>query len=117
MSFFEWRYNRAKFWSYNIVLNIISGLLVAWLLFLMVEQWYSMLIYLIYLIYFLWFIFWLKIIIKRLHDLDKTGWMSLLMFVPLANIYLVIICLFFKWTDWENKYGKDPLKKEITKEL
>jgi len=54
---------------------------------------------------------WLSIwaYIKRLHDLDKSGWMSLLMIVPLANIYLFIICGFFKWTEWTNKYGPNPL--------
>jgi len=34
--------------------------------------------------------------VKRLHDLDKKGWISLLLFVPFANIYVFIVCGFFK---------------------
>ena len=47
--------------------------------------------------------------IKRLHDLDKSGWFTLLIFVPFANIYIFIICGFFKWTNWENRFWNDPL--------
>jgi uncharacterized membrane protein YhaH (DUF805 family) len=35
--------------------------------------------------------------------------MALLMFVPIANLYLVIICGFFKGTQGPNKFGPDPL--------
>jgi uncharacterized membrane protein YhaH (DUF805 family) len=34
--------------------------------------------------------------VKRLRDLWKSPWMVLLMFIPLANIYLFVICGFFK---------------------
>lgn len=34
--------------------------------------------------------------VKRLRDLWKSPWMVLLMFIPLANIYLFIICGFFE---------------------
>ena len=47
--------------------------------------------------------------IKRLRDLDKNPWMALLTFVPLANIYLWIICAFFKGTEGQNQYGSNPL--------
>jgi uncharacterized membrane protein YhaH (DUF805 family) len=34
--------------------------------------------------------------IRRLHDLNKSGWLSLLMFLPIINLYLFVICGFFK---------------------
>jgi uncharacterized membrane protein YhaH (DUF805 family) len=40
--------------------------------------------------------------------------MALLMFVPIANLYLVIICGFFKGTQGSNKFGPDPLGGEST---
>jgi hypothetical protein len=43
--------------------------------------------------------------IQRLHDLNKTGWMWLLALVPFANIYLLIILIFFKGTPGRNNYG------------
>ena len=48
--------------------------------------------------------------IKRLHDLDKSWWMALLLLIPFVSIYLFIICGFFKWTKWTNKYGPNPLE-------
>ncbi len=48
--------------------------------------------------------------IGRLHDLDRSGWWSLLGFVPFVNICLGIYLLFAKGTDGENEYGEDPLK-------
>jgi uncharacterized membrane protein YhaH (DUF805 family) len=45
------------------------------------------------------------IVIQRLHDLNKSGWMSLLMLVPLVNIYLMVLVIFFKGTPGRNDYG------------
>ena len=39
--------------------------------------------------------------VKRLHDLDKSGWLILLMFVP-------IVMLFADGTVGPNQYGEDP---------
>ena len=48
----------------------------------------------------------------RLHDLDHTGWLSLLMFIPLVNILFVIYILFFRGTVGDNRYGRDPLLED-----
>ncbi len=45
------------------------------------------------------------IIIQRLHDLNKSGWLSLLILVPFANIYLAILLVFFAGTPGRNDYG------------
>ncbi|WP_323815865.1 DUF805 domain-containing protein [Cellvibrio sp. NN19] len=45
------------------------------------------------------------LMIQRLHDLNKTGWMSLLCLIPLANIYLLVLLIFFKGTEGRNNYG------------
>lgn len=52
------------------------------------------------LIYFL-FVF----TIRRLHDLNKTGWLSLLIIVPLVNIVFGLYILFAKGTQGVNNYG------------
>lgn len=57
----------------------------------------------------LWAYIWITTYMKRLRDLDKSPWMSLLLFVPFANIYLWIICGFFKGSEGENRFGPDPL--------
>lgn len=42
---------------------------------------------------------------RRLHDLNKSGWWSLLFFVPFANIALVLYLLFARGDDYINDYG------------
>ncbi len=49
--------------------------------------------------------------IRRLHDLDKTGWFSLIYFIPIVNIIFEFYLLFCKGTEGTNRYGSDPLEK------
>lgn len=51
--------------------------------------------------------------IKRLHDLGKNGWWSLLMLVPVLNLGLVIYMVFVKGDEFTNDYGPDPLSNDI----
>ena len=46
--------------------------------------------------------------IQRLHDLDKTGWMSLLMFIPLLNMFFAIYILCWPGTVGVNNFGNRP---------
>ena len=50
------------------------------------------------------------LIIRRLHDLNKSGWFCLIALVPYINILFSIYVLFFKGTDGPNHYGEDPLQ-------
>jgi len=50
------------------------------------------------------------LIIRRLHDLNKSGWFCLIALVPYINILFSIYVLFFKGTDGPNQYGEDPLQ-------
>jgi uncharacterized membrane protein YhaH (DUF805 family) len=42
---------------------------------------------------------------KRLHDLGITGWFSLLMIVPGANLIMIIVLLMARGEDNDNCYG------------
>lgn len=46
--------------------------------------------------------------IGRLHDLNFSGWYSLLTFVPIVNIVLELILWFKDGTPGTNRFGKDP---------
>lgn len=51
---------------------------------------------------------YVAVIVRRLHDQDKTGWLALLAIVPIANIVLLVfMCL--PGTPGPNQYGPDPL--------
>jgi len=48
------------------------------------------------------------LIIKRCHDLNKSGWYGLLFLVPFANIWWFFCLLLNDGTIGPNKYGEDP---------
>jgi uncharacterized membrane protein YhaH (DUF805 family) len=49
------------------------------------------------------------ILVKRLHDRDKSGWWTLMAFVPgIGALWLAIECGFLKGTNGLNRYGEDP---------
>lgn len=50
--------------------------------------------------------------IRRLHDLNRSGWFMLATFVPVLNVVLMIYLLCFRGTDGYNQYGADPLAFE-----
>jgi len=48
--------------------------------------------------------------IKRWHDLDKSGWYVLLGFIPVVNLYALVMLGFVRGTEGSNQYGDDPLR-------
>jgi len=51
----------------------------------------------------------LAIAVRRLHDLDRTGWWILIAFIPLIGIIVLLIWYTTKGTDGPNQFGPDPL--------
>ena len=47
--------------------------------------------------------------IKRSHDRDKTGWFTLLFFIPIISFWPTIELGFFRGTEGLNKFGSDPV--------
>lgn len=43
--------------------------------------------------------------IKRLHDLDKTGWLYVLAIIPIVGFFFAIYLIAFKGTAGDNKFG------------
>ena len=62
----------------------------------------SMILYLLLMAGF--FIF----MIQRLHDLNKSGWLSLLAIVPLVNLFFAFYLIFARGTEGANNYGLAP---------
>ena len=57
----------------------------------------------------LWIVHQYAVYIKRLHDLNKSGWNILWSFIPiLGYLYIFVICFCFKGTEGSNDYGPDP---------
>lgn len=47
----------------------------------------------------------LSLVIRRWHDMDDTGWLVLLSFIPFVNIIAVAFLLFVPGTSGANQYG------------
>lgn len=46
---------------------------------------------------------------RRWHDLDKSGWWTLIALVPLVGIYALVMNGFVQGTQGDNAFGLDPL--------
>ena len=55
---------------------------------------------------------------KRWHDRDKSGWWTLIMLVPIVGaIWLLVECGILPGTKGPNRFGPDPLRLYLTKEV
>ena len=46
---------------------------------------------------------------RRLHDIDKSGWWSLLGIIPLIGSIILLIMCTFEGTPGTNRFGESPL--------
>ena len=56
----------------------------------------------------------LAVSIRRLHDIDRTGWWLLLFFIPLVGGIVLIVWFCFKGTSGYNRFGPDPLPAQYS---
>ena len=56
-------------------------------------------------LYFVFFYYIIVITIRRLHDLNQTGWLCLLMFVPIVGIGFMLYVMFAKGATANNEFG------------
>lgn len=47
--------------------------------------------------------------VRRLHDIDKSGWNILCYFIPVLGVILILLWNTKRGTDGTNDYGDDPL--------
>lgn len=99
------RFNRLKYFLYNVILSVIWGILQS-ILFSMQSSTANILLLILGIAFFY---VQVCITIKRFHDLGKPGIHYLLLLIPLYNIYLALVLLFKKGETGPNAYGEDPL--------
>jgi uncharacterized membrane protein YhaH (DUF805 family) len=51
----------------------------------------------------------LAVSIRRLHDLDRSGWWYLLIFIPLIGLIVLLIWNCTRGTVGPNRFGPDPV--------
>ena len=51
----------------------------------------------------------LAVLVRRLHDTDRSGWWYWIALIPLIGAILLIVWLCTRGTNGSNRYGSDPL--------
>ncbi|MGD6802109.1 DUF805 domain-containing protein [Rossellomorea aquimaris] len=104
---FSGRSRRKEFWLFFLTNFIINCLLIAVeLMFSIVDDWLAELYYLL--------ITWpaVAVIVRRFHDIGRSGWMALILLIPIIG---QIMLLFFMTNDSEegtNQWGPNPKHQE-----
>jgi uncharacterized membrane protein YhaH (DUF805 family) len=52
----------------------------------------------------------LSVTVRRLHDLDKSGWFYLFVFIPLVGPILLLVWMCTPGTPGPNSFGEDPTR-------
>ena len=103
---FNGRARRSEYWMFT-VFNMIFAF-VALFVDSMIGT--ARVLYSIYVIAM--FIPGLAVSVRRLHDVGKSGWMSLIALIPLIGPLWLLVLFFTDSNPGENKYGPNP--KETT---
>jgi len=110
---FEGRINRGKFWAcIGIFIAVgVVAMIIDMLLGTTIDMGNGAQLGIVGLIVSLASIYCaLAVYAKRWHDRDKSGWWSLIMFVPLIGaIWLIVELGILEGTRGSNRFGPDPL--------
>jgi uncharacterized membrane protein YhaH (DUF805 family) len=55
----------------------------------------------------------LAVVVRRLHDQDKSGWFILIQFIPYIGGVIMLIFMCIEGTKGENRFGPDPKGENI----
>jgi uncharacterized membrane protein YhaH (DUF805 family) len=55
--------------------------------------------------------------VRRLHDIDRTGWWMLIGFVPIIGFFVLLYFFVQKGTAGPNRFGADPVEGDASASL
>jgi uncharacterized membrane protein YhaH (DUF805 family) len=100
------RISRGPFWLIYLILFAVTAALV---LFIETKTTNNPVLALLVLVLLVWIA--ICVTVKRLHDIDASGWLSIpVVLIPIA----VILVGSFPGTVGPNQYGPDPLERSST---
>ncbi|SET23363.1 DUF805 domain-containing protein [Thorsellia anophelis] len=109
---FQGRARRSEFWFFQLFYMIFSiGLqVIASILAVVsgsegVAAFFGILLIAFYLALFLPS---LSVLVRRLHDTDRSGWFVFISFIPLVGTIILLIWLCSEGTQGDNRFGSDP---------
>ncbi|HEX6376262.1 MAG TPA: DUF805 domain-containing protein [Allosphingosinicella sp.] len=109
---FSGRATRREYWLFQVQL-VAAYIALMFLTGMLIELFHSIVIngaMAVVLVLFMAFILVASMSagVRRVHDHDKTGWLFLLSFIPLAGWIFFLIMTLTPGTAGENSYGYDP---------
>lgn len=105
---FDGRARRAEYWYFvlfNLIFAVVATILDRALGFTIIADRYGP-IYALYALFV--FLPGLAVSIRRLHDSGKSGWMFLVVLIPLAGPIWLLVLMATEGTKGDNEYGPDP---------
>jgi len=52
----------------------------------------------------------ISVVVRRLHDVDRSGWWYLLMFIPMVGLIILIVFCMKQATAGDNRFGPEPVR-------
>lgn len=56
----------------------------------------------------------LAVLVRRLHDTDRSGWWVLIALIPLVGAIVLLVFLVLKGNEGDNRFGPDPKAETAT---
>lgn len=105
---FGGRARRQEYWMFTLI-NGLLGIFLSVISTALVDSAIGGLFSIVYLLYALGTLVpSLAVAVRRLHDVDKSGWMLLIALIPLVGGILLIVWMATEGTRGSNQYGRDP---------
>lgn len=107
---FSGRARRMEYWMFFLVSAIISAILLVTDEFMgwKLEMDGDDLGFLSTLYHIAIIIPYLAVIIRRLHDTDRSGWWVLIALIPLVGAIVLLVFMILKGNEGDNRFGPDP---------
>jgi len=101
-STFEGRASRKEYWMY-ILISLIVFIFLRYVVSIIDTHGFLLIIYIVGII-----IPTLAVKVRRLHDINVTGWNLLLVFIPFIGPFLLLINLITDGQEGTNRFGPNP---------
>lgn len=104
------RIGRVRYLAYGLINSLISVLVVAFSAGLLAAHSSVLFVAIGGIAYLAMIVYSIILMKRRLNDLDKSGWLGLLMIIPIVNFVMALYLLFGPGTSGQNRFGPPPTK-------
>jgi uncharacterized membrane protein YhaH (DUF805 family) len=109
---FSGRSSRSEYWFWVLFVVIVGGIAAVLDAFLFPGSVYVGLIRLVWTLAV--FLPGIAVSVRRLHDINKSGWWYLLILIPLVGWIILIVWACRSGDEGDNRFGANPLERRAT---